>query len=249
MQHFIEYFVVFFAILLIRYFATAGIFYAYYIKIRTTQSDRKILSPKPVQEKQVKKEMYWSVISSAIFALFGAFTYWLWLKNLTVIYINPAQYGYFYLPLSLVLIMLIHETYYYWIHRAMHHRKFFSTVHKVHHLSISSTPWTAFSFHPYESVLEALILPLILMLIPVNIYVLLFYLLFMTLSSVINHLDIEVYPAFFRNSSFGKLWIDATHHHLHHKEFKTNYGLYFTFWDKLMRTESAAEGARTQHSH
>jgi hypothetical protein len=76
MQHFIEYFLVFFAILLIRYFATAGIFYAYYIKIKTTITDKKILSPKPVKEKQVKKEMYWSIISSAIFALFGAFTSW-----------------------------------------------------------------------------------------------------------------------------------------------------------------------------
>ncbi|MGZ5247104.1 MAG: hypothetical protein ACXWV5_08645, partial [Flavitalea sp.] len=32
--------------------------------------------------------------------------------------------------------------------------------------------------------------------------------------------------------------IGATHHSLHHKQFKFNYGLYFTFWDKWKKTES-----------
>jgi sterol desaturase/sphingolipid hydroxylase (fatty acid hydroxylase superfamily) len=59
----------------------------------------------------------------------------------------------------------------------------------------------------------------------------------MTFSSVINHLDIEIYP---KNSgkSWGKWVIGATHHSLHHKQFKYNFGLYFTFWDRLKKTES-----------
>lgn len=239
MKYFIGYVFVFFAILLIRYFATAGIFYAYYLKIKTNPTTTKILSRRPAHKKHVKKEIYWSIVSSAIFAFFGAITYWLWLHDLTAIYLTPSEYGYWYLPLSLMIVLVVHETYYYWLHRAMHHPNIFKLVHRVHHQSISTTPWTAFSFHPWESILEALIVPIILVFIPVNIYVLLFYLIFMTFSSVINHLDIEIYPASFRKSWFGKLWIDATHHHFHHKEFHTNYGLYFTFWDKFMGTESS----------
>lgn len=143
------------------------------------------------------------------------------------------------MPLNPLIVLLIHETYYYWVHRAIHFPKIYKIVHKVHHQSLSPTPWTAFSFHPWKSVLEALILPAILLIIPVNIYVLLFYLIFMTFNSMVNHLDIEVYPTFFRKSTFGKLWIGATHHHFHHEEFNTNYGLYFTFWDKIMGTESS----------
>ena len=239
MKYFIGYVFVFFAILLIRYFATAGIFYAYYLKIKTNPTTTKILSRRPAHKKHVKKEIYWSIVSSAIFAFFGAITCWLWLHDLTAIYLTPFEFGYWYLPLSLMIVLVVHETYYYWLHRAMHHPKIFKFVHRVHHQSISTTPWTAFSFHPWESILEALIVPIILVFIPVNIYVLLFYLVFMTFSSVINHLDIEIYPASFRKSWFGKLWIDATHHHFHHKEFHTNYGLYFTFWDKFMGTESS----------
>jgi sterol desaturase/sphingolipid hydroxylase (fatty acid hydroxylase superfamily) len=60
----------------------------------------------------------------------------------------------------------------------------------------------------------------------------------MTFSSVINHLDIEVYPKGFYKHFFGRWLIGATHHSLHHKQFKYNYGLYFTFWDKWKGTES-----------
>ena len=60
----------------------------------------------------------------------------------------------------------------------------------------------------------------------------------MTISSVINHLDIEIYPAGFHKNSIAKWLIGASHHSLHHKQFKYNYGLYFTFWDKIKNTES-----------
>ena len=226
---FLEYVLIFFAVLLLRYFATAGAFYAFYLKLQNSSDSARIMSRRPASSKQIQKEIYWSVISSVIFAFIGAITYFLWDHNFTAIYLNPAKYEYWYLPLSLVIMALIHETYYYWLHRAMHLPKIYKYVHKVHHQSLSPSPWTAFSFHPWESVLEAIIIPMILIFLPVNIYVLLLYLIFMTFSSVINHLDIELYSEIFRKSAFGKLWIDATHHHFHHKEFKTNYGFYFTF--------------------
>jgi Delta7-sterol 5-desaturase len=61
----------------------------------------------------------------------------------------------------------------------------------------------------------------------------------MTLSGIINHLDVELYPQKFHKHAIGRWLIGASHHALHHKEFKTNYGLYFTFWDKWKKTESA----------
>ena len=121
----------------------------------------------------------------------------------------------------------------------MHHPKVFRIVHKVYHDSLTLTPWTAFSFHPCESLIEALVLPLILLVIPVHIGVLAFYLLFMTITSVINHLDIEIYPEAFLKSKIGKQFIGATHHHYHNEQLKTNYELSFTFWAKLMDTESS----------
>ena len=234
----VTYVLIFFCAILFRYFVAAGFFYYYfYVKSYHKYSDRK-LSKRKANKKQLKQEIIWSIKSSAIFALVGAATYWLWLRGYTAIYLEIDQFGYWYIPVSLVIILLIHETYYYWVHRWMHHPKVFRVVHKVHHDSRIPTPWTAFSFHPWESLIEAVILPLILIFLPVNIYVLGFYLLVMTVSSVVNHLDIEIYPLWFQKSKFGKLFIGATHHHHHHAEYMTNYGLYFTFWDKIMETES-----------
>ncbi|MGY5849091.1 sterol desaturase family protein [Salegentibacter sp. F14] len=235
---FLFYLVIFFFAILLRYFLAAGIFYYYYYVWNFEKFNAKKLSRRKFKKGQVKKEIIWSIKASLIFAFAGTLTFWLWTKDLTAIYLDPEKYGYWYLGVSLVLVLLIHETYYYWVHRWMHHPSIYKSVHKVHHDSLTPTPWTAFSFHPWESFLEAIILPLILLIVPVNIYVLVFYLLLMTISSVINHLDIEIYPKTFQKTWLGKLLIGATHHHFHHAEFNTNYGLYFTFWDKLMGTES-----------
>jgi sterol desaturase/sphingolipid hydroxylase (fatty acid hydroxylase superfamily) len=86
--------------------------------------------------------------------------------------------------------------------------------------------------------LQAIVLPVTIIVVPMHIYVLLFQLTIMTFSSVINHLEIETYPANFHRHKLGKWLVGATHHSMHHKEFKYNFGLYFTFWDKWKKTES-----------
>jgi lathosterol oxidase len=235
---FLAYVFIFFLAILFRYFVAAGFFYYYYYVLKQEEFRERRLSRRPPKKEQLKKEIIWSIKSSVIFAFFGAVLYWLWQRDLTAIYLDVAEYPLWYLPVSLVIILLLHETYYYWIHRWMHTPGVFRKVHKVHHDSHTPTPWTAFSFHPWESLLEALILPVLLLFIPVSVYVLGLYLVIMTVSSVVNHLDIEIYPPAFQRSRFGKLFIGATHHHHHHKEYLTNYGLYFTFWDKWMSTES-----------
>ena len=60
----------------------------------------------------------------------------------------------------------------------------------------------------------------------------------MTVSSVINHLNVEIYPKGFEKNFIGKWLIGASHHSLHHSQYKTNYGLYFNIWDRMMGTQS-----------
>jgi sterol desaturase/sphingolipid hydroxylase (fatty acid hydroxylase superfamily) len=60
----------------------------------------------------------------------------------------------------------------------------------------------------------------------------------MTFSGTINHAGVEIYPKSFQGHWLGKWLIGATHHDLHHKQFRFNFGLYFTCWDKWMHTES-----------
>jgi sterol desaturase/sphingolipid hydroxylase (fatty acid hydroxylase superfamily) len=60
----------------------------------------------------------------------------------------------------------------------------------------------------------------------------------MMLRNAIGHCGYEVFPA--RRADGRPLfdWLTTvTHHDLHHARAGTNFGLYFTFWDRMMGTE------------
>ncbi|HEX8546300.1 MAG TPA: sterol desaturase family protein [Cytophagaceae bacterium] len=228
---------VLFIVVVFRYFLIAGLFHIVFYLYPSRWKNRKI-SAKNHNTSQLRKEISWSIITSLIFAVVGALVVVAWQNGWTRIYIEIQPIGWLWFLGSLMVYMIIHETYYYWVHRWMHHPKIFRHIHKVHHDSKITSPWTAFSFHPIEGFIEAIILPMMLFLIPINYYALIIYLTIMTFSSVVNHLDIEVYPKEFNKHWLGRWLIGASHHSLHHSQFKFNYGLYFTFWDKLTDTES-----------
>jgi sterol desaturase/sphingolipid hydroxylase (fatty acid hydroxylase superfamily) len=227
-----------FAVVIGRYFLIAGAFYSFFYKWSKQRWQKRKINQRDYKAGQFKMEVTWSMITAAIFAVSGAVMGLLWQKGFTKVYTDVQDYPHWWLPVSLLLALFLHETYYYWLHRWMHHPTVFRIVHKVHHDSNITSPWTAFSFHPFEGLLQALFLPILLMVMPMQLYVLIIHLTIMTFSSVINHLDIEVYPRGFHKNLLGKWLIGATHHSLHHKQFKYNYGLYFTFWDKWKKTES-----------
>ncbi len=230
--------VVVFAVVIGRYLLIAGLFYgAFYLWFPHKWQKRKI-NEKAYKKGQLKKEIKWSIITAFLFAVAGSILLVLWQKDFTKVYLVTNEYPLWWLPVSLAIALLSHETYYYCLHRWMHQPEIFRHVHKVHHDSNITSPWTAFSFHPLEGLMQAIFLPALLMILPMHLYVIIIQLTIMTFSSVINHLDIEIYPKNFYKHFLGKWLIGASHHSLHHKQFKYNYGLYFTFWDKWKKTES-----------
>jgi sterol desaturase/sphingolipid hydroxylase (fatty acid hydroxylase superfamily) len=250
-------FMVIFLLVVGRYFLIAGIFHLYFhVWKREAWRNRNIHAQKEYAQGQFRREMRWSMMTAVIFSLAGSAMVVLWMKGHTKVYIDDS-YPFWWSLLSLPVFFFLHETYYYWIHRLMHQPKVFKLVHRVHHESHIPSPWTAFSFHPLEGVLQAIIIPAIIMFIPIHLYGLIFLFTCMTISSVINHLGIEVYPGWFAKYSLGRLLIGATHHSLHHKQYKYNFGLYFTFWDKWVGTESpfyqprfhALTQKKTQHQN
>ncbi|GAB4091232.1 sterol desaturase family protein [Flaviaesturariibacter terrae] len=229
---------VIFLVVIGRYVLIAGAFHIFFYRWKPARWQERKINERPHKPGQYRREVTWSTITAALFALAGSGLALLWQKGDTKVYLDVHDYPLYWLPLSLVVAMLLHETYYYWLHRWMHRPRVFRLLHKVHHDSNITSPWTAFSFHPLEGLLQAIFLPALLLLLPMHLYVVLLQLTIMTFSSVINHLDIEVYPKGAVGRFFGRWLIGATHHSLHHKQFRYNYGLYFTFWDKWKGTES-----------
>ena len=154
----------------------------------------------------------------------------------TKFYTDIRQHSVLWFVLAFPLMALIHDTYFYWMHRLMHHPALFKVVHLVHHKSTNPSPFAAYAFHPLEAIVEAGIFIVFILTIPVHFIHLLFFFLFMILYNVYGHLGWELYPKGFSKSIIGK-WVNTSvSHNQHHQYFKGNYGLYFLFWDRMMGT-------------
>jgi Delta7-sterol 5-desaturase len=221
-----------FAIVLLRYFITAVSYRAVLNHVFPSTLQRRIKTV------QVRKEVLWSIISSMIFAVLSVITFYFFQQGYTQIYVAISERSLSYFILSIPLFLILYETYYYWLHRWMHRPSIFKIVHRVHHQSIEPTVFTSFSFHPIEAVLQFIFIPIAICIIPIHYYALGIVLMILTVSAVINHAGVEIFPAKFIRHPLAKWLIGSTHHDLHHKEFRTNFGLYLTIWDKVMKTEN-----------
>ena len=224
-------------IIVARYFAIAGFFYWVLWKSPSNPLRARKLTKIVPPGWLIRSEIRWSAIASLIYAIPGAIVIEAWKGGQTALYLNVADHGWAYLFFSIPLYLFIHDTYFYWTHRLMHHRTLFPIFHSVHHESRQPTPWAAFSFHPYESVIGAVILPILVFVIPIHVGAILFILLLMTVVSVTNHSGYEILPDPVLRGLIGRHWISAAHHNRHHLNYRSNFGLYFRFWDKVMDTD------------
>ncbi len=225
-----------FTISTIRYVVFAGIAYLlFYVVFKNNWLHKRIQQKFPGKE-NIFYEIKYSMLNMVIFGITGMFTVWASHQGWTQIYSKISDYGIAYFIFSVVAMIFLHDTYFYWTHRFMHLKKVFPLVHKVHHHSLNPTPWAAFSFHPIEGFIEAAIVPLIVFLFPVHPFAILIFLLFMTALNVMGHLGFEMYPKGFTKHALLGINNTSTHHNMHHSLTNCNYGLYFNFWDKWMGT-------------
>lgn len=218
------------AIVALRYLAASGIFAAVTQRVRPGYHVR--LGP------QIRREIGWSLASAAIYGIPAGVVAWGWQeRGWTQIYTGWSDYPLWYLPLAPLLFLLAHDTWFYWTHRLMHRPAWFRTMHAVHHASRPPTAWAAMSFHPWEAITGAVVIPALVFLIPIHVAMLGLVLLVMTVMGVTNHMGWEMFPRRLVHSALGGWLITASHHQRHHEEYRCNYGLYFRFWDRLCGTD------------
>lgn len=135
-------------------------------------------------------------------------------------------------------LVVAHDAYFYWVHRAMHHPLLFKRFHRLHHRSITPTPWAAYAFAAPEAVVMALFVAAWQFFVATPGFVLFSFLGFQIVRNAMGHAGVELHARWWLSTPLTR-WINTTtHHDLHHSGgFNRNYGLYFTFWDRLMGTE------------
>ena len=225
-----------FTFIFLRYAIAAFIgYFVFYLWKRNTWAFKKIQARFPLP-KDLIREIGYSLITAIIFSGVGYAVFFTPLRAYTQLYAAVSDMGWGYFVFSIFLMLLIHDTYFYWTHRAMHHPAIFKWMHRVHHLSVNPSPWAAYAFHPLESVVEAGVMVLIVLVIPAHPAAIGLFLLVMIFYNVYGHLGYELYPRGFSTTRVGK-WINTSvSHNEHHQFFQGNYGLYFLWWDRWMGT-------------
>jgi lathosterol oxidase len=188
--------------------------------------------------RQIGAEIRWSLLSALIFGLPAGLVAWGW-QNLgwTLIYTDVQAYPLWYLPVSVVLYLAAHDTWFYWTHRWMHRPAVFRVAHAVHHASRPPTAWAAMSFHPWEAVTGAVVIPALVFIMPIHVAALGVVLTVMTVMGITNHMGWEMFPRWLVHGPAGRWLITASHHEKHHEQYRCNYGLYFRVWDRICGTD------------
>ncbi len=188
---------------------------------------------------QIRREIAWSLASAFIYGTPAGVVAWGWQnRGWTRIYDDAHAWPLWYLPVSVLLYLLAHDTWFYWTHRWMHRPRVFKLAHAVHHASRPPTAWAAMAFHPIEALTGAVAIPLLVFVIPIHVAALGMVLTIMTVMGVTNHMGWEIFPRFMWGGRVGGWLITASHHQRHHERYGCNYGLYFRFWDRLCGTDA-----------
>lgn len=215
----------------------SGAFLWIVMRGRKTWAHRRIRNKTPTTT-QMKREIRVSVVTVLIFSLNGFGVFLGAQIGIYQIYDNFALYGLGYFAFSLILVTLAHDTYFYWAHRLMHVPRLFPWFHRTHHKSHNPTPWTAYAFDPLEAMVQAAFLPLFLLFAPLHGLAIFIFLVHMILRNVLGHLGYEIMPRGMAHHPILSALTTATHHDQHHANGQYNFGLYFTWWDRLMGTEN-----------
>jgi Delta7-sterol 5-desaturase len=233
----------FFGIILARYLILAG--GAHIFLERTfSQSAVNICDGKANQDRlslsweRIRQDIKLSVLSSIVFALGAASIMSAYELGKTRLYTDIHQYPLWYLGVSYVVAIVFQDTYFYFLHRLFHHPWLFRWWHQGHHLSKNPTPWTSFAFDPPEAFAQAFCLVGLVFLIPLHFITIIAVLSTMTVWGIVNHIGVEHLPTNFPHHWCGRWFTGPAHHNLHHHKYTLHYGLYFTFWDRQLGTQS-----------
>ncbi len=180
---------------------------------------------------QVHDNMFWNLASAVpIWTAYEVVTLWAYANGLLPFVnweTNPVWFA-----TLLLLIPIIRELHFYWIHRLIHWRPLYVSVHKLHHRNVNIGPWSGLSMHPVEHLLyfSGVLVHWVIASHPIHA---LFHLQHAAFSPAPGHCGFDrIVVKGDRAVRLGNYF-----HYLHHKHFECNYsGDGMPLFDKLFGT-------------
>ena len=104
------------------------------------------------------EQRYYSIMVSLVNLILSGITFKFIYPFLEQRYINiDHNISVFNEILRLVFILLLSDTFFYWVHRFLHLPGVYKYAHKMHHSHLDPITWSAFYFHPLELIITFLI--------------------------------------------------------------------------------------------
>lgn len=221
---------------LARYLLGAGLIAALLWLLRRTGWASRKIQRREASRADFRREFLASLRTVVVYTVLSVPMVWAIRNGYLPLHQGPV--GALGFALYLAAILVAHDAWFYWSHRAMHTPLLYRTFHRFHHLTITPTPWTAYSFAIPEAAVMFLFMPLYTWLLPTPKPVLFAFLAVMILRNCMGHAGLELHPRGWASHPVLKWISTTTHHDMHHgTSYNHNFGFYFTWWDKLMGTE------------
>ena len=198
--------------------------------IRTTKVKR-VYAP-VAEQMQIAREQRNAIFTTPVHAL-------IFVVLLATGALHPANESWRIGILTFVITFLWTEVWHYFSHRAMHHRRLLF-LHREHHLSAITNPWTSISFSFMEKFIFSLgILGFMAILshwMPVSVTAVAAYYVFYFFTNTLGHANFEFRAPGYRHTFMGKFFVSPSYHAMHHARYIKNYGLITPWLDRLLGT-------------
>ncbi len=185
-----------------------------------------VLDKSPLRKGQIKKEVYRSIRSIAIFAIYGALTVELFRAGIVSVSWDASWTR---TSLDILLLFVWNELHFFACHRLLHTRWLYRHVHRIHHESIPPTPFSIFSFHWFEALLLGSVMITAMLLRTFSVWALLALPVFSALFNTIGHWNYNLFAGTNRRSA-------SAEHGKHHERVTGNYGFYLPYLDRMFQT-------------
>ena len=171
---------------------------------------------------QIKFELKYSIYSILIFSIGASLLAFFYNEN--KIDISFVNINYSIIFTQCIVLIIWNDLHFYFMHYLMH-KTSLKKFHALHHRLRYPSVYSSYALHPVEAMLLGSVMPMILLFVNFHIISLLFLTIW---SLVINSLE-------HNNKQYGLQ--SLTNHQLHHSHYHGNYSFFFSFLDKIFKTE------------
>lgn len=131
---------------------------------------------------------------------------------------------------ELFMLIIWNDIHFYTMHRLMHSQ--LKKIHVAHHLSVSATPFTAYSMSIWEAVILGSVMPIAMLFHNFSLLSLTILPIWSIAINTLAHSNCNLFPNASEHSLLGVI----KHHQSHHSKYHGNYSFFFTQLDQWFNT-------------